>query len=107
MLFFGCRGQEDDIYADELARWEDEGIVSVRRAYSRVEKGSAYVQDQILAEKGEVIQMWKNGARVYICGSRKMAKAVEDVCVKVLRDSGEGDKGLEWWTSRFAADVFD
>lgn len=109
-LFFGCRQQtEDDIYADELAQWEEQGVVSTQRAYSRAKEGPQYVQDRIRKDKDEIWEMWESGARVYVCGSRKMARAVEDACVKLLSEKmGKNPaEGLGWWTSRFAADVFD
>lgn len=110
ILFFGCRtAEQDDIYAEELTGWEKQGVVSVRRAYSRAKEGSRYVQDRVFEDKGRLGQMWDKGARVYVCGSRKMAKTVEDVFVRIMKEgTGKGEEnGLEWWTSRFAADVFD
>lgn len=109
MLFFGCRGPEDDLYAHELTQWEEEGVVTVMRAYSRAGKQVRYVQDKILDVHEAVCAMWKEGARVYVCGSKKMAKAAEDACVEVLRQGlgGPKDSDMAWWTDRFSADVFD
>lgn len=110
LLFFGCRKEgEDDIYTDELSQLEEQGAVSVRRAYSRAEEGGEYVQDRIHKNRDEIWKMWEGGARVYVCGSRRMAKAAEDTCVNFLSEKMDKDPSecLDWWTSRFAADVFD
>ena len=58
LLFFGCRGQDDDLYRKELDDLENLGIVRVRRAYSKTLEaidagGCKYVQDRVWAEKKE------------------------------------------------------
>ncbi|QPC76462.1 hypothetical protein HYE68_007214 [Fusarium pseudograminearum] len=124
LLFFGCRDPEnDDLYAEELARWEQMGAVDVRRAYSRAtdkSEGCKYVQDRIYHDRVDVFKVWDQGAKVFICGSREIGKAVEDICVRLAMErseetqEGKGateEKAREWFersrNERFATDVFD
>jgi cytochrome P450/NADPH-cytochrome P450 reductase len=123
MLFFGCRNPDiDDLYADEFDRWEKMGAVSVRRAYSRAtdkSEGCKYVQDRLYHDRADVFKLWDQGAKVYICGSREVGKAVEGVCVRLVMEWSEEhmkcvsteEKAREWFekhrNERFATDVFD
>nr|Q9Y8G7.1 RecName: Full=Bifunctional cytochrome P450/NADPH--P450 reductase; AltName: Full=Cytochrome P450foxy; AltName: Full=Fatty acid omega-hydroxylase; AltName: Full=P450foxy; Includes: RecName: Full=Cytochrome P450 505; Includes: RecName: Full=NADPH--cytochrome P450 reductase [Fusarium oxysporum]BAA82526.1 fatty acid omega-hydroxylase (P450foxy) [Fusarium oxysporum] len=122
LLFFGCRNPEiDDLYAEEFERWEKMGAVDVRRAYSRAtdkSEGCKYVQDRVYHDRADVFKVWDQGAKVFICGSREIGKAVEDVCVRLAiekaqqngRDVTE-EMARAWFersrNERFATDVFD
>lgn len=125
MLFYGCREPgKDDLYADELAEWEKDGVLTIHRAYSRTPKlgcgpdGSKYVQDALAAEREAIVKLWKQNAKMYICGSRAVGKGVKDQAVK-LRMRRAADKGepmseeeaSKWWeglrNTRYATDVFD
>ncbi|KAI8225652.1 Bifunctional cytochrome P450/NADPH--P450 reductase [Colletotrichum sp. SAR 10_86] len=89
ILFFGCRGPElDDMYRDELDNFEKEGVVTVVRAFSRV-RGAPhkYVVDQLPSFKDQLSEMWKNGARVYVCGAKKVADAVFEVLRPMLLEA--------------------
>lgn len=122
LLFFGCRDPElDDLYRDELDEWERVNAVSVRRAYSRASEksnGCEHVQDRIWFDREEVVKLWRQNAKLYICGSKDMASSVRDVAIK-LKVEVEKDKGSdtdeeaaqEWFDSlrntRYTMDVFD
>ncbi|GAW26484.1 putative Bifunctional P-450:NADPH-P450 reductase [Rosellinia necatrix] len=123
LLLAGCRAPgRDDLYADELAAWEAAGAVVVRRAYSRASDlsgGARYVQDLLAAHHDEVIPLWQQSARLYICGSRAVGEGVRAEVVKMVmaKARADGDAELteeranEWWDSlrnvRYATDVFD
>ncbi len=127
LLFFGCRGAEmDDLYRDEFDKWQEAGAVDVRRAFSRVEseeaQGSKYVQDRLWRDRGEILQLWERGARVYVCGSRHVGDEVKKVMGRIivggakLKQGETGDEPTEeqvaqWFDSvrneRYALDVFD
>ncbi|KAK1838627.1 bifunctional P-450/NADPH-P450 reductase [Colletotrichum chrysophilum] len=122
VLFFGCRRPgAEDLYREEFDRWEKMGAVGVRRAYSRAmgeSEGCRYVQDRVWREKEEVVELWGKGAKVFVCGTRGMGKAVEEALVQVFLDGGvEGVEGMEfeegkkWFEGmrnvRYAVDVFD
>lgn len=48
VLYYGCHSRESDaLYDQELGKWEQEGVVSVRHTFSRTaqdSKGYKYVQ---------------------------------------------------------------
>lgn len=122
LLFFGCREPgRDDLYADELAAWEQAGVVTVVRAYSRrpeLSGGARHVQDAIALHADKFRDLWAQGAKMYLCGSRAVGKGVRDVCVRMHvekereagREISEEEAG-QWWegmrNDRYATDVFD
>jgi cytochrome P450/NADPH-cytochrome P450 reductase len=122
MFFYGCREPgRDDLYGNELANWEKIGAVKVHRAYSRTPEkasGHKYVQDALSAERDAVNELWENGARFYICGSRELGQGVGQTMVRMHLDKTRKlgkemteEDGKEWWESlrneRYAIDVFD
>ncbi|KAH7243014.1 cytochrome P450 [Fusarium solani] len=116
LLFFGCRGKTDDLYREEFDAWEKQGAVVVKRAYSRETseetKNCKYVQHRMVEERHEVAELWDRGAKLYVCGSRDMGKAVEEACVGLLKELNEmSEKEArefveEVRNQRFATDVF-
>ena len=127
LLFFGCRSPDvDDLYAEEFKEWEDLGAVSLMKAYSRApekSKGCKYVQHRMENEREELLKLWSRGAKMYVCGSRDVGKAVEDVVLKFATDEANETRKKEgrepatpeemqkWWenarSERYATDVFD
>ncbi|PVH97815.1 bifunctional P-450:NADPH-P450 reductase [Periconia macrospinosa] len=123
LLFYGCRDPaDDDLYRDEFDAWERAGIVTVYRAYSRrldAAEGCRYVQDRLWRERESVVALWsEGGARIYLCGSSKIAKEAKEVLIRIAQGESErrGEKmtdeeAVEWFESqrneRFATDVFD
>ncbi|KAG8979216.1 hypothetical protein FRB93_010327 [Tulasnella sp. JGI-2019a] len=117
LLFYGCRAKEEDlIYDEEMAAWAAEGVVSLRHAFSRrpeESSGCKYVQDRLYHDREEVKAMFTEaGARVFICGPPALAKGIETVCVKIMREvSGKSEEAAKAWfdrvqTERFATDVY-
>jgi cytochrome P450/NADPH-cytochrome P450 reductase len=117
LLFFGCEHPDVDfLYKDELAQWEQRGIVSVRPAFSRASTDDVkYVQDRIWKDRSDVIALVKQGATFYLCGDgRRMAPAVHDVCVRIYMEATgrSREEADEWMTEmertrgRYVADVF-
>ncbi|CAI6257368.1 unnamed protein product [Periconia digitata] len=123
MLFYGCHGPNSDLlYADQLQRWADMGAVSLRPAFSRApeeSEGCKYVQDRVYHDRVEAKALFDAGAKLFVCGSGEVGKGVEEVCLriaresKIERDGGEVDeeKLRAWWeglrNERFATDVFN
>jgi cytochrome P450/NADPH-cytochrome P450 reductase len=123
LLLFGCRSPgRDDLYVDELAEWEKAGVVAVKWAYSRAtdkSNGARYVQDLIIKEKEDIVPLWEENARLYICGSRAIGEGVKAEIIKMRlgylkRTSNEDvteEEVKEWWEGlrnvRYATDVFD
>ncbi|KAK9415164.1 putative Bifunctional P-450/NADPH-P450 reductase [Seiridium unicorne] len=122
VLYHGCRQPgKDDLYADELDKWERLGVVAVKRTFSRTpqeSKGHKYVQDAMWADRRALLSLWRQGAFLYICGSREISRAVEKVAVRFKQElaASKGHNLSEpdaqkWWNElrnvRYAIDVFD
>ncbi|OHW95197.1 cytochrome p450 [Colletotrichum incanum] len=122
LLFYGCRSPEhDDLYRSEFDRWESQGAVSVRRAFSRdadKSEGCKYVQDRIWRDREELVDLWKQGAKAYVCGSRRVAESAKEIMIKLKAemDKEKGEEtdadGLKGWFEalrnvRYVTDVFD
>ena len=124
LLFVGCRSSvQDRLYADELDAWSKLGAVDVRVAFSEESDhedscGCAHVQDRMWRDREIVGDMWEKGAKIYVCGSPGLAKAIGDTAKDVAREklkeqgreSIEEDKLREWFVEqkgeRFVTDVF-
>lgn len=118
LLFFGCRSPSQDyLYADsDLKEWIESGIVDVRPAFSRAtgeSSGCKYVQDRVWNDRDEVLAAWDAGAKLYLCGSGKMANSVKDVLVRLVGDRLQvgpvvaKEKFNHIINGRFATDVFE
>ncbi|KAG5985077.1 hypothetical protein E4U55_001580 [Claviceps digitariae] len=123
LLFFGCRAPgTDDLYAAELSQWEQLGAVDVRWAYSRRPSASRdcrYVQHRLSLDREDVAALWDRGASIYVCGSKHVGRAVEEVFLDMIREAGRKKNGREltmeaareWFDGqrkeRYLTDVFD
>ncbi|CAH0045995.1 unnamed protein product [Clonostachys solani] len=123
VLYAGCRNGQEKLYAGELAEWEQKGAVKVRWAFSRPNPQSesvgtqGYVQDQVWTDRADVVPLWDDGARVYVCGSRALSQGVRDVAKRIYGEVARSrcgpkdeDAVNEWWLDvireRYAVDVF-
>jgi cytochrome P450/NADPH-cytochrome P450 reductase len=116
LLFYGLNGpDEDDMYRDEFDKWEKQGVVSVRRAFtlaSEQSKGCKYVQDRIWEDRDEVADMFRKGAQVYLCGAGVVGVGVEQAMARIKRqESGCSEEEAKAWVAeqkggRYWADVF-
>lgn len=121
-LYYGCRQPgKDDLYTKELSDWEKVGAITIKRAYSRTPQqsgGAKYVQDILWSDRENLLALWDNNARLYVCGSRRVGQGVEDVAIKIRRAAAErkgkelsDEEGKTWWDElrnvRYATDVFD
>ena len=108
LLFFGCDAPDVDLlYADELAEWEAQGIVSVRPAFSAAPvDGVRFVQDRLWADRADVAELVRDGAHVYVCGDgRSMAPAVHETCVRMYAEAtGCSTAEAEAWMDRMERD---
>lgn len=121
LLFIGCRDPEkDELYRAEFDKWEAMGAVKIFRAYSKkpeASNGRKYVQDQVLANKDEVLDLWRKGSKVFVCGSRSLDISICETSRKLYvereREKGNevSEQDAEAWfdglrNARFATDVF-
>jgi cytochrome P450/NADPH-cytochrome P450 reductase len=120
ILYFGCRHHEHDyIYADELAQWEAEGVVTVRPCFSKVGPAGEtkqYVSDRMWEDREELARLFgKQNAKIFICGSAsKLAKSTAEVCKRIWRENNEGksEEEAQAWLDkvkedRYVSDVYD
>ncbi|KAL8388716.1 hypothetical protein RB599_010054 [Gaeumannomyces hyphopodioides] len=122
ILFYGCRNpNEDDLYSEEFEEWEKAGVVTVFKAYSRkadASHGCKYVQHRLWFERETVGDLWYKDARIYVCGSNKIAESVKEILVQIVKEE-TGKRGqqmtdeeaVEWFekhrNERFSTDVFN
>jgi len=110
ILFFGCRHEDKDfIYREELKEWEKKGAVEVKIACSRPDNGKKqYVQDLIWEEKERLAEMFRDGGKIYLCGSaEKLGRSAAEVCKKIhMEKSGCGEKEADEWLERQKEDRY-
>jgi cytochrome P450/NADPH-cytochrome P450 reductase len=115
LLFFGCRRPDSDfLYAEELRRFEEQGVVRVENAFSRADERCRYVQDAILDCADEVWGLLQAEAVVLVCGNAgTMAPATRDALQQIFRDrTGTGESDAAAWLAglrsndRFLEDIW-
>ncbi|EPE27540.1 Cytochrome P450 [Glarea lozoyensis ATCC 20868] len=114
ILFFGCRHADKDfIYKDELSKWESEGIVEVKPAFSKMSDKPVYVQDVIWENREKARTMFQAGGKIFLCGSAsKLGKSAADICKKIYREGKNcsEEEAAEWLDrqkeDRYVSDVF-
>ncbi|KAJ7910393.1 fatty acid hydroxylase [Mycena leptocephala] len=118
VLFFGCRAPEKDfLYSEtDLAEWTKLGVLDVRPAFSRSpekSEGCKYVQDRILKDSADIIELHRQNAAFFTCGSGIVAKGIKASLVEVIKlsqsvDTDEATVRFEKVTKgRYATDIFD
>ena len=121
-LFIGCQDPvKDRFFAEELSKWEKDGVVNLFYAYSRApdqSKNCRYVQDRLWEERQEMVKVFKSGAKLYVCGRARISEGVTQVTKRIYQEDAEAagepktDEQVEKWFQdikgeRFASDVFD
>lgn len=116
LLFYGCGSpSRDDIYADEFAKWQQQGAVDVRRAYSRESAksfGCRHVQDRIWHDREDARMLFKQNAQVYMCGAGAVGAEINKVMARIYMEAtGSSQDEAEKWVAtlkgvRYWADVF-
>ncbi|NVE93273.1 bifunctional cytochrome P450/NADPH--P450 reductase [Altererythrobacter lutimaris] len=100
MLFFGCRHRDHDfLYREELERYDRDGLVDLRTAFSREETGRTYVQDLIAQQADKVWSLIEQGAHIYICGDgARMEPDVRRALTAICADKRgcSADEAAEW-----------
>ena len=92
LLYFGCKHRElDYLYREELERFEADGDVSLRLAFSREGAEKVYVQ-HVLARPENAAEAWElvdaRGAHVYVCGGTAMGADVHNALLAIVRERG-------------------
>ncbi|CAI5975021.1 unnamed protein product [Closterium sp. NIES-64] len=93
LLFFGCRHRHQDyIYREELAAYEESGVLSALHvAFSRDGPSKVYVQHLLKQQAERVWQVvGRRGGSVYVCGDAKaMARDVHHALLEVAVEQGK------------------
>ncbi|MFM9377711.1 sulfite reductase subunit alpha [Gordonia sp. VNK21] len=93
-LFFGDQHRETDfLYADELAAWQDSGVLTrLDLAFSRDQAHKVYVQDAMTAAGAELFAWLQRGAHLYVCGdATRMAHDVDEALAGIVAAHGGFD----------------
>ncbi len=98
MLFFGCRHPSQDfIYQEELENFENEGVIALYPAFSRLGNQKEYVQHKILANQDKIWAWLQEGAVVYVCGDALgMAPAVKEAFKQIYQNQTAAENAAEW-----------
>ena len=121
LMLMGCRSEtKDRLYGEEIDAWAKAGAVDVRYAFSRESKtsdGCRYVQHRLLKDREDVLRLWRDGAKVFTCGSPDVSEGLSEVAQQILVESMEergekmtADEARDWFrekrNERFVVDVF-
>ena len=117
LLFYGCSAPDvDAMYTDELKCWQEMGAVDVRYAFSHASersKGCKHVQDRLWRDREEAAALFRQEAKVYLCGSGSVGAAVNETMKKIYCEKHPevGEKEAEEWIGslkgeRYWADIF-
>lgn len=89
-----------------------DAVVDVRYAFSKEKDhkrcdGCGYVSERMIKDKELIRELWRQGARIYVCGSRKFEKTIGDAAMKIVLDATRGngntDEDAEQWFEKVAA----
>jgi len=120
-LFIGCAHPDKDaLFSDELKQWEKDGVIKLFYAYSKASdqsSGCRHVQDRLWTEKDELVKVFKEGAKLYVCGSSLVGEGVAAMTKKIYEHAADAagntktDEEVDAWfqsikTDRYASDVF-
>ncbi len=120
-LFIGCAHPKNDtLFGKELSKWEKDGVVKLFYAFSKSStdsKGCRYVQDRLWEERKEMVKVFNEGAKLYVCGSSAVGEGVANTTKKIYQEAAEAlgkpktDDEVEAWfagikSDRYASDVF-
>ncbi|PJZ00537.1 NADPH--cytochrome reductase [Bacillus vallismortis] len=101
LLYFGCRRPDhDDLYREELDQAEQDGIVTIRRCYSRVEnEPKGYVQHLLKQDTQKLIALIEKGAHIYVCGDGSQMAPDVDNTLRLVYEAEKGasrEESAEW-----------
>jgi hypothetical protein len=95
-------------FLSSAARFQGSQTCSV----SETLRSNLMPRDRIYVDREETSALFRQGAKVFICGSKPMALGITAMCEKIYGEiTGKGDEeSKEWFKSvqadRFATDVF-
>ncbi|WP_020200399.1 bifunctional cytochrome P450/NADPH--P450 reductase [Cupriavidus sp. WS] len=90
-LYYGCRHPAHDwLYRDDIACWQDAGVVQAHAAYSATgAPDQRFVQHLLWRDRAAVWALLRDGATLYVCGDgRQMAPAVRRTLIEIAAQQG-------------------
>jgi nitric-oxide synthase len=89
-LYFGCRDRSDFLYEEQLASWQNQGVLSgLEVAFSRMTDKKVYVQNLMQEKAQELWQILSHPqCHYYVCGDAKMADNVFEVFMAIAKREG-------------------
>jgi cytochrome P450/NADPH-cytochrome P450 reductase len=109
--------EKDFIYREELREWKGQGAIQIRPAFSKdgPEGYRKYVHETIWDQREELAELFRNGAKVYVCGSAiRLTKSTADTIKKIWmeKNQGKSEEDAQQWLQeireeRYVSDVFD
>ncbi len=94
-LFYGDqRGAFDFLYADELVRFRESGLLNrLDTAFSRDQERKVYVQHRMIEQGAELYRWLEDGASLFVCGdAQRMAVDVHHALIEVVHSHGRLDQ---------------
>ncbi|XP_060526024.1 methionine synthase reductase isoform X2 [Cylas formicarius] len=88
-LYYGCRYKEGDfLCAEELRKYVSNGILAaLYPAFSRESTSKCYVQNELSKGRDMLVDLILNdGALVYVCGNKSVAKDVKETLVECFAE---------------------
>jgi len=89
ILFFGCCHEDGDfVYRDEIKETlalDPPPLKELVTAFSRDQSHKIYVQDKLRERSKDVVEMYREGAYFFVCGSKKMGQAIRDTLAEALK----------------------
>ncbi|XP_030746879.1 NADPH--cytochrome P450 reductase isoform X1 [Sitophilus oryzae] len=90
VLYFGCRKKtEDYIYQAEFEKYENNGLLTLKLAFSRDQPQKVYVTHLLEKDADLIWNIFENNGHLYICGDAKsMAVDVRNVILRIIQEKG-------------------
>ncbi|MCA1991751.1 MAG: nitric oxide synthase oxygenase [Coleofasciculus sp. S288] len=90
-LYFGCRNHSDFLYGEQLASWQNQGVLTdLQVAFSRLTDKKVYVQGLMHENAQALWQLLSHPqCHYYVCGDAKMADDVFEVFMAIAKTEGK------------------
>ncbi|EIT84377.1 cytochrome P450 family protein [Fictibacillus macauensis ZFHKF-1] len=114
-LYFGCRNEEDYLYREELAAYNEQQLVTLHTVFSRTGNTDVkYVQHVMTQHAEELLGLLQQGAKLCVCGDgTHMARDVEATLLSLYETQYQTshEEAQQWLTSlqqaeRYVKDVW-
>ncbi|CAM9667313.1 unnamed protein product, partial [Scytosiphon promiscuus] len=78
LVYFGCRDSSETLYAEQMRRWVEEGVITELHVAKSREGTKTYVQHLIGRQHAKVWNVLRDpSCHVYLCGDSSMGEEVK------------------------------